>query len=90
MLHIAKSFVVKLWVALLLIIVFGAMSISLVRLVIIPKISDYRNDVEQWASESLGRKVRIGKLDATWPGLGPELVLKDVELHALFQLEVDA
>ena len=80
MLHLAKSFVLKLWLVLLLIIVLGALGISLGRLLLIPKISDYRTDVEQWASESLGRKVRVGKLKASWPGLGPELVLKDVEL----------
>jgi len=79
-LHIAKSFALKLWLALLLIIVLGALGISLSRLLVIPKVSDYRTEVEQWASENLGRKVRVGKLEANWLGLGPELVLKDVEL----------
>ena len=80
MLHIAKSFALKLWLALLLIIVLGALGISLSRLLVIPKVSDYRTEVEQWASEKLGRKVRVGKLEANWLGLGPELVLKDVEM----------
>ena len=53
MLHLAKSFVLKLWLVLLLIIVLGALGISLGRLLLIPKISDYGTDVEQWASESL-------------------------------------
>ena len=37
---------------LLLLIVLGALGISLGRLVVIPKVSDYRIDVEQWASET--------------------------------------
>ncbi|MCP3868063.1 MAG: TIGR02099 family protein [Gammaproteobacteria bacterium] len=80
MLHIAKSLALKIWLVVLLILVLGAAAIVFGRLLVIPTVADYRVDVERWATEGLGREVRIGALNARWLGLGPELILKDVKL----------
>lgn len=45
-----------------------------------PLAAGYRADVAQWASDLLGQPVEIGRLKGTWRGLGPELVLYDLQL----------
>jgi uncharacterized protein (TIGR02099 family) len=45
-----------------------------------PLAADYRGEVERMASQVLEQPVSIGSLQGTWSGLGPELVLNDLQL----------
>lgn len=47
---------------------------------LVPLAAEYRADVAQWASDLLGQPVQIGRLKGDWRGLGPELVLYDLQL----------
>lgn len=78
MIHIAKSLVLK---SLLLILVLSAILIGSMRL-LVPVVSHFQSDVEQWVSQQLERPVRIGSLAARWHGLGPELVLNSLEIYS--------
>jgi len=42
--------------------------------------ADYRQEIEQWISVSLGQPVQIGMLEADWHGFGPRLNMKDIVL----------
>jgi len=77
--HLAKSFIRKLWLLLISIIVLGALFISMGRLMA-PMISSYKGEVEHWASAYLEQPVSIRKLSARWHGMQPELVLQGVSL----------
>src|SRR5262249_28233261 len=56
---------------------FAAALLSL-RYWILPKVADYRGEIEQSASRALGQRVTIGHIDADWQGLRPELLLANV------------
>jgi uncharacterized protein (TIGR02099 family) len=65
--------------SLILLIVLTGILIIAGRL-LIPLAAEYRTDVADWASELLGQPVEIGRLKGDWRGLGPELVLYDLQL----------
>ena len=65
------------WSLLALYFLFAAALLSL-RYWILPKVADYRGEIEQSASRALGQRVTIGHIDADWQGLRPELLLADV------------
>lgn len=48
------------------------------RYVVLPKISDYQSEIEQAATQAVGQPVKIGRIEARWQGLNPDLVLDDV------------
>jgi len=48
------------------------------RFVVLPKVADYRDDIERAASKAVGQAVSIGRIEARWQGLNPDLVLDDV------------
>ena len=48
------------------------------RFVVLPKVADYREDIERAASKAVGQPVSIGRIEARWQGLNPDLVLDDV------------
>ncbi|MBS1140143.1 MAG: hypothetical protein H6R13_1596 [Proteobacteria bacterium] len=50
------------------------------RYAVLPKISDYRVQIEQAATRAVGQPVSIGRIEARWQGLNPDLVLDDVVL----------
>ncbi|AKH20928.1 YhdP family protein [Sedimenticola thiotaurini] len=62
------------------------LSILLVALLVItgrllaPLAAQYRADVATWASELLGQPVEVGRLQGSWRGLGPVLILYDLQL----------
>lgn len=58
-------------------LVFTCLLLTL-RFAVLPKISDYRSEVELAASKAVGQPVRIGRLEARWRGLNPDLVLDEV------------
>ena len=50
------------------------------RYVVLPHIEDYRGDIERLASRGLGQSVSIGKIEASWDGVNPDLTLLDVRI----------
>ena len=67
------------WALLTLYFLFAAALLSL-RYWILPKVAEYRGEIEQSASRALGQRVTIGAIDADWQGLRPELLLGDVTI----------
>lgn len=51
------------------------------RYVVLPNIDNYKPDIERIATQSLGSKVAIGGITASWAGLRPRLSLDDVVIH---------
>jgi len=70
--------------ALIVVVYFGLGAVVLAtRYVILPRVSDYRPQIEAAASRALGLPVSIGRIDAVWRGWHPYLTLEDVRiLHA--------
>ena len=62
----------------LLIILTGLLVIS--GRLLAPLAAQYRADVADWASELLGQPVEVGRLRGNWRGVGPELILYDLQL----------
>ncbi|MGC7411228.1 YhdP family protein [Pandoraea pneumonica] len=71
--------------ALIVVVYFGLGAVVLAtRYVILPRVSDYRPQIEAAASRALGLPVTIGKIDAVWRGWHPYLTLEDVRIqHAV-------
>jgi len=46
-------------------------------------INTFRGDIEQFASEKTGFRVRVGKLQGTWKGMRPELLITELDVHSL-------
>lgn len=67
------------WTALVLWLVF-VLLVSALRYVVLPKVTDYQVEIEQAVSEAVGQPVKIGKIEARWRGLNPELVLDAVQV----------
>ena len=65
------------WTLLVAYFLFAAMLLAL-RHWILPKVAEYRSDVEQYASKVLGQRITIGAMEADWQGLRPELLLGNV------------
>lgn len=47
---------------------------------VLPRVGDYKAEIEQAASAAVGQAVAIGAIDARWQGLNPDLVLTDVRM----------
>ena len=58
-----------------------ALTFILLRYAILPNVENYRPAIESALSRSLGEKVTIGRIDAGWEGLHPDLDLADVRLY---------
>lgn len=65
------------WLLLALYFLFAAALLTL-RYWILPKVAEYRGEIERSASTVLGQRVTIGAIDADWQGLRPELLLGNV------------
>lgn len=50
------------------------------RYAVLPRVGDYQADIERIASQAIGQHVKIGRIDAGWAGLNPELTLNDVRI----------
>jgi len=66
-----------LWLSFVFMLLLLAITLTAARLWV-PTLGEYRSEVEGLASELLGKPVSIGRMDATWRGLGPVLKLRDV------------
>lgn len=51
------------------------------RFVLLPNISNYKPEIEQMLSSSLGRPVSISQISASWEGLRPRLQLQQVAIQ---------
>ena len=65
------------WLLFAVWLAFVGMQLAL-RYVVLPRVADYRPDIERLASKAVGQPVRIGSIDARWRGLNPDLILDDV------------
>src|SRR5882672_7810100 len=65
------------WALLIAYFLFAAALLAL-RYWILPKVAEYRLDVEQYASKVLGSRITSGAMEADWQGLRPELLLANV------------
>ena len=62
---------------------FGfVLTILALRYSVLPHIEDYRTDIEHLASQGLGQTVSIGRIEASWEGINPDLTLLDVRIAA--------
>lgn len=69
------------WFALAVYVVVAAALLGL-RYWVLPRIDDWRPRIEAYASETLGARVEIGRIEADWRGLNPSLKLSSVALYA--------
>lgn len=81
---LSNRHVIRLWRALVWsfwIGYFGFVVLILaLRYSILPNIENYRSDLEQAASRRLGQAVSIGRVEASWEGINPDLTLFDVRV----------
>lgn len=54
--------------------------VLVLRYSILPNIESYRADIEGLASRGLGQAVSIGRIEASWDGINPDLTLSDVRI----------
>lgn len=50
------------------------------RYLVLPNIENYRPEIEQQLSQALGLSIAIGRIEASWEGMHPDLVLSDVRI----------
>ena len=50
------------------------------RYLVLPNIESYRPEIEHQLSQALGLSVAIGKVEASWDGLHPDMLLSEVRL----------
>ncbi len=50
------------------------------RYLVLPNIESYRPAIEQQLSRAVGLSVRIGRIDASWDGIHPDLLLSDLRI----------
>ena len=69
----------KLWALVALSLVVVAVTISILRYSL-PYMDEQKNHLEEWLSKQIGTELKIGEITAKWQGLGPAIVLRDVQL----------
>jgi len=70
---------VALWGALAAWLAFAALVLAL-RYLVLPNIGTYHTQIEQALSRAVGQPVTIGRIEARWQGLNPDIVLDHVVL----------
>lgn len=70
--HSLKRLLILLIVSLGLLVILGRL--------LAPMTAQYRAEVEQWSSDLLGQPITVDRLRGDWRGLGPVLVLYDLQL----------
>ena len=58
-----------------------ALTALFLRYYALPRVGEYKSDIEQFASKSLGQRITVGTIEAGWQGLRPELLLADVTIY---------
>ncbi|MDR0379057.1 MAG: TIGR02099 family protein [Candidatus Accumulibacter sp.] len=72
-----RVFVRGFWIAYFLCILL----ILSLRYAILPHIENYRPAIERMLADGIGRQVSIGRIEAGWTGIHPDLTLYDVRLN---------
>lgn len=67
------------WTLFLAWLLFACLIFAL-RYVVLPGVGEYREEIESVATRVVGQAVRIGRIEARWQGLNPDLVLDDVAI----------
>lgn len=75
----AAYIIKKLWALVALSLVVVAVTLSVVRYSL-PYMNDQKHHLEQWLSEQVGAELKIGEISAKWQGVGPVIILRDIEL----------
>jgi uncharacterized protein (TIGR02099 family) len=80
--NVATHHVLGFTLKLTLLVYFAFTILFLVlRYAVLPNIEHYRDDIERIASRAAGNPVTIARIDASWTGFRPNLLLNDVVLH---------
>ena len=75
-LHLGK----KLWLIAASIIIIAAVLLTAARSMT-PFLTEYKSDIEAWASRTLDAKLSIGEVKASWYYLEPMIKFKNVQLY---------
>ena len=54
--------------------------ITVLRYLVLPGVGAYLSEIEAAATRAIGQPVRIGRLEARWQGLNPDLILDEVSI----------
>lgn len=68
-------------IALAAMLLVMSVSIIALRYFILPNIAQYQADIVQAISQTLGQKVEIGSIQASWQGLNPSIRLSQVDIY---------
>lgn len=71
----------KIWALLALALVLVAVSLSVLRFSL-PYLDQQKQVLENYLSDQFGNELRIGSITAEWKGMGPAIVLRDIQLVA--------
>lgn len=69
----------KLWALIALSLVVVAVVLSVARYSL-PYMNEQKNYLELWLSGQVGAQIKIGEITARWQGIGPAIVLRDIQL----------
>ena len=56
------------------------LAVLALRYIVLPHVEEYRPAIERLVSEGLGQNVSIGRIEASWAGINPDLTLHDVRV----------
>ena len=70
--RILKRLVSLLWTSFAVLLIGGAALVTLVRIAL-PQLGAQRSVIEAWLSETVGRPVQVGAINANWRGWAPRL-----------------
>jgi uncharacterized protein (TIGR02099 family) len=76
---IIRKLASHLWLLLMLLIIIAGIIVSAGRLAS-PYLKEFKNDIQEEASRIIGTRVSIATIDASWKGLGPKLVLRNIKI----------
>lgn len=79
--HFSKRCFSFCWTSLAILVILLALVVSFSRM-LIPLAADYKVELEQVASEQLGRSVSIGSIKAEWVGFWPSIHLNTVSIQS--------
>ena len=60
--------------------IFAALFLCL-RYLVLPNVENYKPEIEQLASQQIGRQIKIAQLKAHWEGFNPKIALRQVVIY---------
>ena len=60
---------------------FFCILILVLKYAVLPNVSLYKTDIEQFASQKIGRAITIENINASWDGLNPRFVLSNLDIR---------